>query len=123
MASYAVSARKMRLLVLAEQRDLAGGSVWGGPHSLPGRPKAAWQRPPRPGAGDLLRTSGWERIEAGGAPPLRHGFFPRSGVVACSPEVSWSPLLPPARRAVQAGASAGGKARRRAPGAVRDARR
>ena len=40
---------------------------------------------PAPGQGDLLRTSGWERVEAGGAPPLRHGFFPRPGAVALLP--------------------------------------
>lgn len=70
------------------------GSVWGGSHSLPGRPKAAWRRPPRPGAGDLLRTSGWERLETGGAPPLRHSFFPRPGAVALLPrseQVTTSP--------------------------------
>ena len=47
--AYAVSAGKMRQLDLAElPRDLAKGSVWGGPHSLPGPPKAAWRRPRPP---------------------------------------------------------------------------
>ena len=70
------------LLGLAKQPgDLVEVSVWGRPRSFPGpllaspRQRAAWR--PHPGSGDLLRTPGWERLEAGGAPPLWHG--PPSG--------------------------------------------
>ena len=102
MAAYAVSAGKMRQLDLAElPRDLAEFAQFGAGHTAflapPRRQLGGVPAPHRPrhaGAGDLLRTSGWERLEAGGAPPLRHGFFPRPGAVALLPrseQVTTSP--------------------------------